>query len=236
MNIKNTKSFMQFYNELGLNEVFSKKTSGKLKINTNFEKGKILSTSKNKEKLLKNLEAEILNLDIGLKDTATNLVFGSGNVNADVMVLGDAPDSEDDREGQPFQGEIGNLLEKILGSIGLTNKNTYLSNLVFWRPPGNRIANQDEVNLCLPYTEKHIKIINPKYLILLGGITSKSILKTEKNITQLRGSYYASKFFEKVQIFPIFHPKFLIQNSLEKKKTWFDLLYISKIINNKGNE
>ena len=75
MNIKNTKSFMQFYNDLGLNEVFSKKTSGKLKINTNFKKREILSTSKNKEKLLKNLEAEILDLDIGLKDTASNLVF-----------------------------------------------------------------------------------------------------------------------------------------------------------------
>ena len=232
MNFKKTKSFMQFYYELGLTEIFSKHTSSKLKIVDNETKKENLNIEENKNELLNNLKAEILNTKIGLQDTATNLVFGAGNINSKIMIVGDAPDTNDDREGLPFQGIIGNFLERILQSINLSRKDTYLSNLVFWRPPGNRSISQEEVKLCLPLTIKHIKIIKPAYLIILGGIASKSILETEKNITELRGKVFDSKYFKKTKIFPIFHPKFLAQNTLEKKITWLDLLHISEIINN----
>tara|TARA_B100000963_G_C22603969_1_gene661545 strand:- start:876 stop:1556 length:681 start_codon:yes stop_codon:yes gene_type:complete len=182
---------------------------------------------------LENLKSEVNALDCNLKEVATNLVFSDGNYNSSVMVLGEAPGANEDIEGKPFVGEAGKLLDKMLSYIDLNRDNFYISNIVFWRPPGNRTPNDKEISICLPLTKKHIGIIKPKLLILVGSIAAKSLLHSKDGITKLRGREHFYKDEElnlKIPARAIFHPAYLFRNPIEKKRTWEDLLEIDELI------
>ena len=170
-----------------------------------------------------------------LSRTATNLVFSDGYNEAKLMLIGDMPDAEDDKLGIPFKGEAGALLNKMLAAINHNRDNTYLTNLVFWRPPGGRVASKEEISICLPFVKKHISIINPKVLVLVGSTVAKTILDSEIGITQLRGKWKNVSFDDNksyVKTISIFHPAFLIKQPTRKIEAWKDLQSISNSFNN----
>ncbi len=176
---------------------------------------------------LDSLKCELESFDgCAIKKTATNLVFADGNSKAKVMVVGEAPGEEEDKIGKPFKGQAGKLLDKMLNSIGQNRENTYITNLIFWRPPGNRNPTLEEINICLPYVLKHIEIINPKILILAGAIATKAILnENNKGIIQLRGKWQNLSLSKSINIktMPIFHPAFLLRQPSRKREAWEDL-------------
>ena len=186
---------------------------------------------------LKSLRKEIeLFNGCSLKRTATNLVFADGNPEAEVMLLGEAPGEEEDKLGKPFVGSAGKLLDKMLAAINQDRTNTYLSNIVFWRPPGNRNPTEEEIKSCLPFVIRHIEIIKPKILILAGAISAKTILNNNsEGITKLRGKWYHKSLGasnHKVKIMPIFHPAFLLRQPARKREAWEDLKEIRLEIEN----
>ena len=175
---------------------------------------------------LKDLENKLKNFEgCALKKTASNLVFSDGNNKSKVMLLGEAPGEEEDKTGKPFKGKAGMLLDKMLNAIGQNRNNTYISNIIFWRPPGNRNPTEEEIEICLPFVLRHIELVNPKILILAGAIAAKTILKQNKGIIQLRGNWFDLKISETVNIktMPIFHPAFLLRQPIRKREAWEDL-------------
>lgn len=178
---------------------------------------------------LEELNAAILEFDgCSLKKTASNTVFADGNVESDVMVIGEAPGADEDRIGKPFVGEVGMLLDKMFAAIEMTReKDFYIANVLPWRPPGNRKPTDAECDVCLPFLKRHIELFKPKLIISVGGTSANALLNTQTGITKLRGKwqeYDASG--TKIPIVPIFHPAYLISQPQFKKQTWHDLLEI----------
>ncbi len=167
-----------------------------------------------------------------LKQTATNLVFGVGNPDAALMLVGEAPGRDEDRQGVPFVGVSGQLLDTMLGHIGLDRGQVYISNILPWRPPGNRQPTPAEVAACLPFIERHIDLVAPHILVLLGGTAAKTLLRRTDGITRLRGRWleYAPPTSEKPPIpaMATFHPAYLLRNTMQKRFAWRDFLSISK--------
>ena len=172
-----------------------------------------------------------------LKNSAKKTVIADGNPASKLMIIGEAPGVEEDKMGKPFVGEAGKLLDKMLNFIFLSrSKNFYITNIVFWRPPGNRTPNNQEINVCLPYVKEHINIISPQLIILLGNIAAKSLLQTDQGITKIRGKkffYFDNENNLKIETVPIFHPAYLLRNPIEKKHIWEDLKNIYEIIKKK---
>ena len=242
MNIKNIKSFIEFYKFLGITDCISPVQRNKMKVEVDPENNiKKMKESKKTEKIIEsklaainNLRSLILNLDCSLKDVATNLVLYDGNYHANIMFIGEAPGANEDINGKPFVGEGGKLLDKMLSFINLSRNNIYITNMVFWRPPGNRTPNEKEISVCLPYTKKHIKIIKPKLLVFVGSIAAKNLLNLKEGITKIRGKKHIYEDKEndlKIEARAIFHPAYLMRNPIEKKTMWDDLLEIDEFIN-----
>ena len=164
-----------------------------------------------------------------LKKTATNLVFGDGNPKAKIVLIGEGPGPEEDRQGQSFVGPGGQLLNKMLASIGLDRTQVFLSNIVFWRPPGNRTPTAQETSLCMPFVERLMELIDPEVLITLGGQAAKSMLAETAGIGRLRGKWYTystPKLSRPVQATALFHPDYLLSSPAHKREAWQDLLMI----------
>lgn len=165
-----------------------------------------------------------------LKKSARNTVFADGNPNSDVMLIGEAPGADEDRQGIPFCGASGKLLDKMLASIGLNRaENCYITNTLFWRPPGNRTPTSDEIEICRPFVDKHIELYNPKLMIMVGGTAAKSLLHETRGITRLRGQalVYTHPYTQaNIPVRVIFHPSYLLRQPLQKKLAWMDLLEI----------
>jgi uracil-DNA glycosylase family 4 len=165
-----------------------------------------------------------------LKKFATNTVFGDGNPEAKIMLIGEAPGSTEDLKGIPFCGESGNLLDNMLHAIGVSRKNNaYITNTVFWRPPANRQPTLEEVDICRPFVEKHIALINPKLIILVGSTAATSLLGKNSGITKIRQEYYfySNKYLSSpIQTTAIFHPAYLLRQPTQKRTSWYDLLKI----------
>ncbi|MEQ8434172.1 MAG: uracil-DNA glycosylase [Oceanicaulis sp.] len=160
-----------------------------------------------------------------LKATATKAAFARGNPQARVMVIGEAPGREEDNEGKPFVGEAGQLLNRMLAAIGLNETSAYITNIVFWRPPGNRKPTDAEIEACRPFTERHIELANPGFILLAGGMSAQTLLRQRAGITQLRGKWADVKAGEAtIPALATFHPAFLIRRPQEKAKAWADLL------------
>lgn len=162
-----------------------------------------------------------------LKHTATNLVFADGNPTAPLMLIGEAPGAEEDRQGLPFVGESGQLLDRMLRSIGLDRTGCYISNIIFWRPPGNRPPSQEEIMACLPFVARHVELVQPKVLAFVGGTAVKAMLATSDGITRLRGrwfDYSPPRSDLIIPAIPIYHPAYLLRQPALKREAWRDLL------------
>lgn len=172
-----------------------------------------------------------------LKKTAMNMVFADGNPQADIMIVGDVPAEDEDRQGLPFVGASGQLLDKMLASIGLDRTAVYLTNLVFWRPPGNRTPSEAEIAACLPFTRQHIALVKPKLLVVMGATTAKNLLHSKETFVKMRGRWCdyvpvsGSTSLEPIRCLPTFHPSYLLRQPALKRQSWADLLCLMKEIN-----
>ena len=171
----------------------------------------------------------------GLKQFASRTVFADGNPKARIMFIGEAPGGDEDRQGLPFVGVSGKLLDCILASIGLTRaENAYITNIVFWRPPGNRAPNDEEIAACLPFVMRHIELVDPAVLVCVGGLSAKTLLAKAQGITKLRGQWfeYATPGLSRpVPTTALFHPAYLLRSPQQKRYAWRDLLAIRQKLN-----
>lgn len=156
-----------------------------------------------------------------LARTRTNMVFGSGNPDAELMFVGEAPGEEEDRQGEPFVGKAGQLLTKMIEAMGLKRSEVYICNILKSRPPGNRTPLPHEIANCMPFLKRQIRTIRPRVICALGATAAKSLLGTDKPIGQLRGRFF--DFEEGVRLLPTFHPSYLLRSPWEKAKAWEDL-------------
>ena len=184
-----------------------------------------LDKLKKKIKLIKNCD---------LKKNATNIVFGDGNINSKIMIIGEGPGAQEDAEGKPFVGRAGKLLDKMLASIQLNRKKVYISNVVNYRPPENRTPSEIEIERYLPYLKSHIEIISPKILILLGKTALNALIGNEAVISKARGKWIEKEIgTAKPWVIASFHPAFLMRQPEQKKFALIDLKMIrdkSKIL------
>jgi DNA polymerase len=169
-----------------------------------------------------------------LKKMATNTVFADGNVNSKIMVIGEAPGNQEDIEGIPFCGDSGELLDGILKSINLTRaKDFYITNAIYWRPPGNRRPTDEELSICRPFVEKHIELFAPKIIILVGSTAMNCLIKTNEPISSLRGKIIEFKphyLPHGCKILTIFHPSFLMRQPSKKKLIWKDMINLKNYL------
>ena len=165
-----------------------------------------------------------------LHQTRTQGVFGVGNRNAQWMVIGEAPGADEDRQGEPFVGRAGQLLDRMLAAAGLTDR-VLITNTVFWRPPGNRTPTPAEQMICEPFLERAISLVRPRILLLVGGAAAKSILKKDEGILSLRGRWFewrSSAGDVELPALPTLHPAFLLRQPAAKKRAWSDLLTLTE--------
>jgi uracil-DNA glycosylase len=168
-----------------------------------------------------------------LKFTATKLVFADGNPKAEVMLVGEAPGSDEDRDGRPFVGVSGQLLDRMMAAIGLTRKEFYLANTVYWRPPGNRSPTQAETAACLPFIQRQIELVKPKILVLLGGAAAKTLLNRPEGISRLRTrrhEYETEHLGGPIPTLATYHPAYLLRQPAQKRESWQDLLTLREMI------
>ena len=219
----NTKTIklIKFYNLINYNLIYNNKAINRYKKDT-FE------ISGDKAKKLEKLKKSISNIkNCELKKSATNIVFADGNPKAKIMLIGEGPGSNEDQEGLPFVGRAGALLDKMLASIDLNRKNVYITNVVNYRPPENRRPTEEEIAKYLPYLKKHIEIINPKILVLLGSTALNALVGNEVVISKARGQWIEKQFGEcKTSVIITFHPAFLMRQPAQKKMAWIDLKMI----------
>lgn len=162
-----------------------------------------------------------------LKDTAGSLVFADGNPAAAVMFIGEAPGQEEDRQGKPFVGRSGKLLDRMLQAIGLDRTQAYIANILPWRPPLNRKPELTEVQMCLPFLHRHIALAAPQLIVTLGGTASQHLLDTQDSMRNLRGRWRPLSLEGRtVHVMPTYHPAYLLRNPISKRAAWQDMLAV----------
>jgi uracil-DNA glycosylase len=161
-----------------------------------------------------------------LRETALNLCFADGGPDAEVMLIGEAPGADEDRLGKPFVGQSGKLLDKMLATIGLQRRAVYITNVVYWRPPGNRSPTQAEIAACQPFLERQIELLRPQVIVFLGGISARGLLGVKEGVTKLRGRafVYTTAAGTRIPAMVTFHPAFLLRQPAQKRLAWRDLL------------
>ena len=219
----NTKTvkLIKYYNYINHNLIYNNKAINRYKKD-------IFEISVDKAENLEKLKKSISNIkNCELKSNSTNIVFSDGNPKSKIMILGEAPGSNEDQEGLPFVGRAGTLLDKMLASINLDRKSVYISNIINYRPPENRKPTDEEINRYLPFIKKHIEIIAPKILILLGGTAMNALIGNDGVISKIRGQWIEKEFgHHKTSIIVTFHPAFLMRQPSQKKLAWVDLKMI----------
>lgn len=167
-----------------------------------------------------------------LKRTATNTVIADGVPDNGILFIGEAPGSEEDARGIPFCGPSGKLLDRMLKSIGLNRQNSYITNSLYWRPPGNRKPSTEELQSCQPFVWRHIELLKPKIVILVGGTSASSLLDTPLGITRLRGKQHqlTTPDGTSVPAFALYHPSYLLRQPSHKRYAWQDLLQIKRFL------
>jgi uracil-DNA glycosylase len=222
-------NLVEYYNLIDANLLLSnnplKRTIGNTITTFSGTKLEKLDKLKKKIQLIKNCD---------LKKSATNLVFGDGNINSKIMIIGEGPGAQEDLEGRPFVGRAGKLLDKMLSSITLDRKKVYISNVVNYRPPSNRRPTEEEIQRYFPYLKTHIEIINPRILVLLGSTALNTLIGNETVISKARGKWIQKEIGSiKPWVISSFHPAFLMRQPEQKKLAWIDLKMIrdkSKIL------
>ena len=170
---------------------------------------------------------------VSLSKTATNLVFADGNPKAKVMLVGEAPGADEDRLGLPFVGVSGQLLDRMMAAIGLDRTSFYITNVCFWRPPGNRKPTDLELAAQKPFVERHIELVAPRVLVLVGAAAAQGLLGTTEGITRLRGRWFQYRpgaGEQAIPALPIFHPAYLLRQPAQKRETWRDLLKLREVL------
>ena len=226
-NMSNSIKLIQYYKLINHNLIFNNKAINRYK-KDNFE---ISEDKSNNLELLKNSIIDLKNCN--LKRQAKNMVFCDGNPKSKIMLVGEAPGANEDQEGLPFVGRAGMLLDKMLTAINLDRKKVYISNIVNYRPPENRKPTEEEIRRYLPFITKHIEIINPKILVLLGSTAMNALIGNNVVISKMRGKWIEKKFGScKTSVIITFHPAFLMRQPAQKKMAWIDL----KMIREKKNK
>ena len=172
-----------------------------------------------------------------LKRTAKNTVFADGVAGSPVMVVGEAPGADEDRLGKPFVGVSGQLMDRMFDAIGMSReRDLYITNILFWRPPGNRTPTLAEQAICMAFTRRHIELARPKVLVLAGGTAAKSVLDTTEGIMRLRGKWTNLSLDDgsAVPTLPTFHPAYLLRTPASKRQSWSDLLSLDKKLRELG--
>jgi len=198
---------------------------------------------------LEELRAAIAGFDgLAIRKTATNMVFADGNPSARVMIVGEAPGADEDKQGKPFVGVSGQLLDKILKHIGLSRteedpaKSVYISNILNWRPPGNRTPSPAEIDVALPFIERHIALIKPQFLILSGGVSAKGLLGSGESISKLRGKFHDYRPLVEgiapdaspIPAIATYHPAYLLRTPSQKGLAWADMLMLRSAMERSG--
>ena len=222
-------NLIEYYNLINVNFFLSNKP-----IKRTLKNATITLDGSKEEKLNKLIKKIQLIQNCKLKKNAKNLVFGDGNINSKIMIIGEGPGANEDIEGKPFVGRAGKLLDKMLVSINLNRTKVYISNVVNYRPPENRKPTDVEIERYLPYLKSHIEIINPKILVLLGSTALNTLVGNEEVISKARGKWIQKEIGTSLPwIIASFHPAFLMRQPEQKKLAWIDLKMIrekSKIL------
>ena len=223
----NSIKLIKFYSFINYNLIYNNKAINRYKKD-------IFEISEDKLRNLELLKKSIMNLkNCDLKKNAKNIVFSDGNPKSKIMLIGEAPGANEDQEGLPFVGRAGLLLDKMLAAINLDRKKVYISNIVNYRPPENRRPTEEEIKRYLPFISKHIEIINPKILVLLGSTAMNALIGKDEVISKMRGKWIEKKFRNsKTAVIITFHPAFLMRQPAQKKMAWIDL----KMIRDKKNK
>ena len=219
----NTKTLklLKYYNLINYNLIYNNKAINRYK-KENFK------ISGDKAENLRKLKQSISSIkNCELKNSANNIVFSDGNPNSKIMLVGEGPGLNEDKEGLPFVGRAGNLLDKMLASIKLDREKVYITNVVNYRPPENRRPTEEEIKRYLPFLIKHIEIINPKILVLLGSTALNALIGSENVISKVRGNWINRNIGKcKTSVIVTFHPAFLMRQPAQKKMAWIDLKMI----------
>ena len=220
-NTLNPIKLIKYYNLINYNLVYNNKAINRYKKDS-FE---ISSDKANNLERLKKSISQVKNCT--LKKNAKNLVFSDGNPKSKIMLIGEAPGANEDEEGLPFVGRAGALLDKMLSAIDLNRKKVYISNIINFRPPDNRRPTEEEIKRYLPFITKHIEIISPKILVLLGSTAMNALIGNEVVISKMRGKWIEKNFGNcKTSVIITFHPAFLMRQPAKKKLAWTDLKMI----------
>jgi uracil-DNA glycosylase family 4 len=181
---------------------------------------------------LEALRALLENFDgCALKHTATRLVFADGNPQARVMFVGEAPGRDEDIEGLPFVGRSGKLLDRMIAAIGLDRSKAYIANVIPWRPPGNRTPTPQETQICLPFIQRQIELVNPDVLVTLGNPSTQTLLSTREGIMRTRGKWFDYDTGTRtIRAIATFHPAYLLRSPSYKRMSWQDLRAIAKAL------
>jgi DNA polymerase len=204
------RQVLEWFSDAGVSDVTSNESA-------------VRRETKKEVSTLAELREIVSKVDIPLKNCALNMVFGVGNENADILLLGEAPGAEEDKQGIPFVGQSGRLLDKILAAVGLDRTKVYITNILPWRPPGNRTPTNQEIELFRPYVLKHIALVDPKVVVCLGGTATKALLQTSEGIMRLRGKWTKIDGIS-ARIMPTFHPAYLLRSPSQKREAWLDFL------------
>ncbi len=212
---------IKYYKLINHNLIYNNKAINRYK-KDNF------AISADKTDNLKKLKKSINEIkNCSLKNNATNMVFSDGNPKSKIMIIGEAPGANEDEEGLPFVGRAGALLDKMLAAIDLDRKKVYISNIINYRPPDNRRPTDQEIKRYLPFITRHIEIINPKILVLLGSTAMNALIGNDIVISKMRGKWMEKKFGRcKTSVIITFHPAFLMRQPAQKKMAWIDLKMI----------
>ena len=219
----NTKliKLVKYYSLINHNLILGNKSINR------YEKKQVF-VKKEKAQELNNLRDIISKIkNCKLKENASNLVFSDGNPNSKIMIIGEGPGANEDKEGLPFVGRAGQLLDKMLNAINLSRDNVYITNVVNYRPPENRKPTEQEVVRYLPFLKSHISIINPKIILLLGSTAMNALLNNTDVISKMRGKWYEIEVNNlKINFIVSFHPAYLLRQPDQKKFSWIDLKMI----------
>ena len=230
-------NFLKFQYFMGVDNIFhvsGKNIDGEVKKDNNLSKRE-MNIDLFQINSLEELENSIGDIrECNLKKTAKNLVFFDGNKDSNIMLIGEAPGRDEDILGKPFVGKAGKLLNKMMSSVGFSRNDLYFTNVIPWRPPGNRTPSNEEINMYRPFLIRHIQLKKPQIILSLGGVSSKILLNTTSGIMSLRGKIKNVDFGVNeniemnIPILPTFHPAFLLRSPNLKKLVFQDLLLLRR--------
>ncbi len=174
-----------------------------------------------------------------LRETATRLCFADGAPDAPLMLIGEAPGAEEDRQGKPFVGPSGRLLDRMLGWIGLDRRHVWITNAIFWRPPGNRTPTATELAICQPFVERQIELLAPRVILFLGGSAARGLLGLREGVSRLRGRqfhYRGAGHAEAIPACVTFHPAYLLRQPAQKRFAWRDFLAVRVLLEERAGD